>query len=289
MTAIKERLLESANSSSYFLLDPPQIEQLYNESAKLLTSSQGSMDEETLYTLLRQHFHLALLTGNDAIAKVTIQRMSDRFGEKAPEIGVLKAEYIELTETVGEAQKYLSSRDATDFSAFKRKTVVLKQKGDYKMFIQEMLKYVDVMPTDAEAWAELAEAYVKTNHYSEAVHALQEVVVQLPQAYNMFARIGEVLHIGATVSHNTVEQIDKLKLSLQHFLRSVELCSVYVRGWSGVYVVATKLLAWPKLPSQDAETYNRLKALAEKKLRQIIDKKQSTEENIRAAEIILKA
>jgi tetratricopeptide (TPR) repeat protein len=283
-----ERLLDSVKSGKYYSAGPEEVQELYQLSQRYLYSKQGSLDEQTFYRLLQQHFHLALITGNDSAAKLSLQRLVDRFGEESSVIGVLKAQYLEMTESVEAAQKYLSSRDVNDYSAFKRKTVILKQNGNWKRYVEELLQYLDICPTDAEVWSEVAEAYLHLKLYDQAIHCLEEVVVLMPQAYNMFARMGEITHISATVAPNPAEQTLKLKDAVTLFLRSVELCPAYVRGWSGVYVVTKKLLSYPKLQAADKQTYQDLQAVAKSQLETIVKSSNATPENIEAANSILK-
>lgn len=277
------RLLDSLKSGEYYTASPETINELYNLSSNYLSSKESSLDEETLYRFIQQHFHLSLLTGNDNSAKLALQRLTDRFGESSSVIGVLKGQYLELTESVEEAQKYLSSREANDFSAFKRKTVILKQKGEWKRYVEELLQYLEVCPTDVECLAEVAEGYFQLKLYDQAIHCLQDVIVQMPQAYNIFARMGEITHISATVAPNPSEQIPKLKESVALYLRSVELCPVYVRGWCGAGVVSKKLLNYPKLANADKTTYEDLSQVAKTQLEKIIKESQGTQDNLNAA------
>jgi tetratricopeptide (TPR) repeat protein len=40
-------------------------------------------------------------------------------------------------------------------------------------------------PTDAEAWAELADLYLSQGLYPQAIFALEEVLVLMPNAWNV--------------------------------------------------------------------------------------------------------
>lgn len=287
-TTTKEKLLKTAKTGQYTKLSPKDLDEFYPLSEQFLSTNQSSLPEDELYLLLFQHIHLALYTGNDSSAKVTTQKLSDRFGESSPYVGVATANYLEATEGSKATQDYLSSkRDQTDFAAFKRKVTFLKHKGDWKLYTQELIRYLETCPTDSEAWAELAEAYNHTGNYSQAVYALQECLLQYPFAYNIFARIGEITHVWATISGNTNDTLNRLKQSCQQFLRSVELCPNYVRGWSGVLVVCNKLLKWPKLQPQDEKLYNDLQKTAKIQLEKIVNEQNATLENINAAKKIL--
>jgi len=74
-------------------------------------------------------------------------------------------------------------------------------------------------------------------------------VLIYPNAYNIFARLGEVTYVQATTS--PMPDMHKLIDAQRYFLRSVELCEDYLRGYYGLVVVTSKLLSAPvvvKLP-----------------------------------------
>lgn len=175
----------------------------------------------------------------------------------------------------------------------KRKATFSKFSGDMKQYIEDLLKITQVIPTDPEVWAELGEAYYTAGHYTEAIHALQEVLILTPHAYNMFARIGEIHH--TYVSRNTSlpfnEKFDNLALAVKHFLRAVELCPVYVRGWAGVQVSSHEILKLPeaatKLEESEKSRYSDLTEVSERRLLYIVSEKQGTPENLAAANAIL--
>ncbi len=44
---------------------------------------------------------------------------------------------------------------------------------------------LDFSPTDPEAWSELADLYLSQGHYAQAIYALEEVLVLVPNAWNV--------------------------------------------------------------------------------------------------------
>lgn len=44
---------------------------------------------------------------------------------------------------------------------------------------------LDISPTDAEGWAELADLYLTNGLYAQAIYALEEVLVLVPNAWNV--------------------------------------------------------------------------------------------------------
>ena len=51
--------------------------------------------------------------------------------------------------------------------------------------ITALVEFIDSSPTDAEAWAELAELYVGQGMYQQAIFALEEVLLITPYAWNV--------------------------------------------------------------------------------------------------------
>lgn len=51
--------------------------------------------------------------------------------------------------------------------------------------ITSLIWLLEFSPTDAEAWSELADLYLSQGLYSQAIHALEEVLVVTPNAWNV--------------------------------------------------------------------------------------------------------
>jgi tetratricopeptide (TPR) repeat protein len=50
---------------------------------------------------------------------------------------------------------------------------------------QLLVDFLQVSPTDAESWAELADLYFTQNAYDQAIFCLEEVLLILPNAWNV--------------------------------------------------------------------------------------------------------
>ena len=117
---------------------------------------------------------------------------------------------------------------------------------------------LDISPTDSEAWSELADVYLSQGLYSQAIYALEQVLVLSPNAWNvrmcylcafccaytcltsivqMQARLGEVLFMAATTAPDS-DGLQHLVESQKRFCRSIELCDDYVRGYYGLKLVS---------------------------------------------------
>lgn len=51
--------------------------------------------------------------------------------------------------------------------------------------VAALIQLLDFLPTDAEAWSELADLYLSQGMYPQAIYALEEVLVMAPNAWNV--------------------------------------------------------------------------------------------------------
>jgi len=62
---------------------------------------------------------------------------------------------------------------------------LLRSLGRIPEAVAALIAMLDFSPTDAEAWAELADLYFSQGLYPQAIHALEEVLVLMPNAWNV--------------------------------------------------------------------------------------------------------
>ena len=67
----------------------------------------------------------------------------------------------------------------------KRRIALLKTLNKTTEAITALNEFIDSSPTDAEAWAELADLYVTQGLYQQAIFALEEVLLITPYAWNV--------------------------------------------------------------------------------------------------------
>lgn len=80
---------------------------------------------------------------------------------------------------------------------------------------------------------QLAEFYLELGMYSQAIYSLEEVLLIIPNAYNVHARLGEVNAVYAADGGGN-QELARLEASVKWYCRSVELCDGYLRGWYGL-------------------------------------------------------
>lgn len=67
----------------------------------------------------------------------------------------------------------------------KRRIALLKSLDKIPEAIVALNQFLDSSPTDAEAWAELADLYVSQGLYQQGIFALEEVLLVTPYAWNV--------------------------------------------------------------------------------------------------------
>jgi len=180
------------------------------------------------------------------------------------------------------------ANDPGNMPVSKRRIALLRSLKNTTEAITALIQFIDSSPTDAEAWAELADLYLTQGMYQQAIFALEEVLLVTPYAWNIHARLGEVLYMAATASESGSDKY--LAESLRRFCRSIELCDDYLRGYYGLKLTSTRLLkTLPQaasrqsksdsgLPPLDLKTVERLNETATAKLSEIVRRSVSGEE-----------
>ena len=67
----------------------------------------------------------------------------------------------------------------------KRRIALFKTLKQNSEAITALTQFLDASPTDAEAWAELADLYVSQGMYQQGIFALEEVLLVTPNAWNV--------------------------------------------------------------------------------------------------------
>ncbi|ODV95387.1 hypothetical protein PACTADRAFT_33955 [Pachysolen tannophilus NRRL Y-2460] len=323
-SAIKSRLLDLQKYGKFATLDPKDLFDVYKVTHKFIElnpSPNSSINEFEYYQIIELNFNLCIQTNHDIEAKAMLDILEDKFNIEASErLIVLKSVYIEATFNPQDALNFLNksvnffknkTKDVDDLLLIKRRKFILESRLATKkeraaIYISKLLEYLEIKPLDAMTWSELANEYTKLNLYDKAVYCYQEVLLIEPFAYNIFSKIGElyllsmlqlyasVSHSGSLSAHNSENLLVLKSLSLKHFLRSVELCETFVRGWAGILKLTSKkfdvnLKIIKKSSSTDVKQNDDLHALATKRLQKIVENDLSSSENIKIAEIVLKS
>ena len=193
-------------------------------------------------------FLACLRTGDNDAAYLCLEELTDRFGKSNDRIIALSGLYQEATAEDGkelaEVMKGYEEElkeDPSKFSIRKRRAALLRSMGRTNEAITALTNLLDTSPTDAEAWAELGDLYLTQGMYDQAIFCFEEVLLVMPNAWNMHAKLGEVLYLSAGKVEGTADQLKTLSESMRRFCRSIELCDDYLRGYYGLKLVRPPL------------------------------------------------
>ncbi|EAA29958.1 hypothetical protein GE21DRAFT_7049 [Neurospora crassa] len=267
-------------------LPPSEALQLAQQAPVVL---QGSSSETVDQWATYENLLLACLrTGDDEAAAKCMDQLEARFGPDNERVMALRGLLSEAqAENNGELEAVLKQYDAilegnsTNLPITKRRIALLRSMGRVSDAATALVQLLDFSPTDAEAWSELSDLYFTQGLYSQAIYALEEVLLLSPNAWNIHARLGEVQYMAATTSGSGGGSQQKyLAEALKRFARSIELCDDYLRGYYGLKLVTTRLLKEQAKQAKqtddgeftlpDPKTIERLDELATAKLSEIV-------------------
>jgi len=202
-----------------------------------------------------------LRTGDEQSARICLEGLTKRFGESNERIMAFRGMLQEATadddaalQRVLKEYETILAKDRSNMPVTKRRIALLKSLGKTVEAIGALNALLDASPTDAEAWAELSDLYMSQGLYQQAVFALEEVLLIIPNAWNIHAKLGELLYITAGEGKDANAEKNLAK-SLRRFCRSIELCDDYLRGYYGLKLTSDRLLKMEPVPkrSEDGE------------------------------------
>ncbi|KAL4911639.1 hypothetical protein BDW74DRAFT_143353 [Aspergillus multicolor] len=262
-------------------------------------SSEGGrpalLDQKTQneFDSLEKLFFSCIQSADDKCALSCLERLGRRFGSSDERVTALRSLY---DEAVAEGQSSLEqclrkydnilSQNPMNLPILKRRIALLRSMSRYTDAISSLVQLLEATPTDAEAWCELAELYQSQGMSLQAIFSLEEALLIVPYAWNVHARLGEVLYVYATSLGN--DGVYKpLQSSIRHFCRSVEICNDYLRGFYGLALATSHTVVGGAseticgYDSLEQQSFKRLHALAMEKLARILTTQCSLEPHLR--------
>lgn len=185
-----------------------------------------------------------LKTGDDKSAFECVEALIARFGEDNERVQALEGLYREAVakndaelQTILEDYEAIIKEDEANMRIRKRRVALLRSMGKTQEAFRALVKIVDVSPVDAEAWAEMAELNLTQGLYDKAVYCWEEVLLIVPNAWNVHARVAEVEWMWSAAIDDNNEKMRLVSSSLRRYCRSIELCDDYLRGYYGLKLV----------------------------------------------------
>ncbi|ODV78683.1 uncharacterized protein CANTADRAFT_52938 [Suhomyces tanzawaensis NRRL Y-17324] len=286
VSALKNKLVLVARSGTYVNFAPSQVQKYHHETERFLMNSSDELDAVELFDVYEMQFHLALITSHDVEAKAILDRLVDQFGssENSQRIRLLQSKYLEVMGEPEQALKVLGN-DPDELRLSRRLTTNSRKSGNAEEYIANLNFYLDLQPSDLITWAELGDEYAKVGHYDKAVFSLQEILLQEPFAYPVFYKVGlynyyrflqEEQALKTERKDKLWELVEILQDARNNYLRSVEICDVYIKSWIGIYLISShkfndklRKLNSVKEVAKFLEQNDKLKTLSEKKIREL--------------------
>jgi len=137
----------------------------------------------------------ALETGDLALSKKCLYLLTKKFTSSSIRVKRLEAMLLESIGELDKATKIydkLLTTDDTDTATMKRKICLLIEKGKTSEAITSLTEYLQVFMADLDAWAELADIYLKEQMYKQAVFCYEELILADPQNYHYYTKCAEI-------------------------------------------------------------------------------------------------
>ncbi|KAL4811572.1 hypothetical protein BDV18DRAFT_11562 [Aspergillus unguis] len=254
--------------------------------SRFLTSNQESTDDFGAFEKL---FFSCIQSADDKCALTCLERLTQRFGSSNERVMALHSIYNEaISRDQSGLERCLKkcddilSQNPVNMPIIKRRIALLTSLSRYAEAISGLVQLLEATPTDAEAWCELAELYQSQGMSTQAIFSLEEALLIVPHAWNIHARMGEILYVHASSLEND-DMTQQLQSSTRYFCRSLELCDNYLRGFYGL-ALATSRLKQAHLDRPEKEAYMHLHGLAKDKLKGILATQYSLEPHLREYE-----
>jgi tetratricopeptide (TPR) repeat protein len=206
-----------------------------------LLSANESQEKWQIY---HNVFTACLQTGDNESAYLCLEELTERFGKENERVMALQGLYEEATanndaelQAVLDRYEEILKEDPTLFAIQKRRAALLRSMGKTSEAVVALTALLDASPIDAESWAELADVYLTQGMFEQAIFSLEEVLLCTPNAWNIHARLGEVLFLAGNKAEGS-EQLKLLSEAMRRFCRSIELCDDYLRGYYGLKLVS---------------------------------------------------
>lgn len=277
--------------------DPSNALQLSQQAPQLLAKQPPSSDNFPLSLLNAPEsseswasherlFYACLQAGDDKSAFLLLERLTKRFGANNERVMGMRGLYQEavaeseedLYKVLEEYNKILS--ESMNVAIHKRRIALISSLKQYDDAIGLLVDFLEIYPTDAEAWCELADLYQSQGLSSQAMFSLEEALINMPFAWNIHARLGEIAYITACSNDGSATSQQLLTDAIKRFSRSIELCDGYLRGYYGLYLASTKFLESSTFANKkqegdtaSRETVTKLQDMALSKLKYLVQKR----------------
>ncbi|KAA8642174.1 uncharacterized protein ATNIH1004_011115 [Aspergillus tanneri] len=118
------------------------------------------------------------------------------------------------------------SENPVNLPILKRRVALLRTIGKPELAISSLVDFLNAVPTDAEAWCELAELYYAQGMSSQAIFSLEEALLIAPSAWNATSTFSAIKHRKGHLQASlptveTLSNIERLNTFAKHGLEAI--------------------------------------------------------------------
>ena len=117
-----------------------------------------------------------------------------------------------------------------------------------KKYVELWNEYLKVYMDDFDAWYELSDVYLQNSNYNKAIYCLEEVLLHLPNNYEVYTKIGDIL--------STMNNSESAVNAIKYYSQSILIKPTPRAFWGLVYAINVIYKANKNL---DEKTKNLLK------------------------------
>lgn len=177
---------------------------------ELFLSNQLDSDEAK-YQIMDAMLEAALRTRNWKVYHVLYVMLSKEF-ENEKKLKISKANCLKALKSFNQAENNflkMVKDNRLDGEAIKNVISVCLAEGDVWGSIERLNKYIESNPTDTEAWLELADMYMRSQDYTNALFCYEEILMITPDNLHIMNKIAEIYY--------TLGKKEHLKLAKKYF------------------------------------------------------------------------
>ncbi|EMG47950.1 oca3 TPR repeat protein oca3 [Candida maltosa Xu316] len=286
----KKKLLQIASSGKFVNFTPEQLSDLYEEVKEFLIVNHSQFDSSIeLFNIYELQFYLSVLTLHDIEAKNVLDKITDQFESKSKDVSSQRVKLLKSIyyESQGDAnnQSKLLTEDPNELQLSRRLVTMSKSRDTPGKYINNLIYYLNLQPSDLQTWNELSEEYKKLGEYKKAIFCLKEIVLQDPLNYLIFYKIGLLNYYLFLQTDDTsspkkdkkdklLELMNILINARDNYLYSIEINDKFVKSWVGLKALVDLTFFYDKLVKinqsskeiqQFLDTNDKLKPIIEKK------------------------
>jgi tetratricopeptide (TPR) repeat protein len=197
---------------------------------KLHSSSLGIQK----FVYMEKLFDLAVELKLKPYAEMLLSKFLQEFGKDEPKIQRMIAYLFEIDseqmKNAAQTYKKLIRYNQEDKQSLKKYLAFIKpfyMADNLKKYVEMWNEYLKVYMDDVDGWWELSDIYIQTQNLPKAIYCLEEVLLHLPNNYEIYTKVGDTL-----VSLNNS---DSAKVAVKYYSQSILIKPSPRSFWGLVY------------------------------------------------------